>query len=581
MLRAPSFAVKCALSVVGPASRQEGGARAAVPLVRALVDNSTTAAGSSASAAHVLADKGQQQRRRYVSHGSRSRGWSTSLGEPGPAGDDVRGCSDESSASRQASELSQNGTIMNIRCTERSGTPAAMLTTRLRSMFPKNGNGPWWLAVHLLEKGRQGGIKDVKVYNIVLKMIATSEFITEDKLKEMDRLFEQMTTQDGLAPEVLTYNHLIHGYSQAKKEKDAVRILEEMVARGLTPERKTLSSMIVAHSWGSVEDMRRVTAEMQAKGWQPTRRANSAMIGALRRAGDCAGIVQVSRTMLENGQIIPEAALVLAIRAASNVGDGVFARELLMLHGKAKHRPHEQLYAGVMVALRNGSHHEECLCCWRELVLLDGLGDVALDPRTYDVALSSAVNAERWEEMEAIFDMMQVKEVEPTLSTWRSMVDVRCTKETGDVGRLDRIFGSMDRRGWQPSRAVRLHAAVAYATARDWHKAITWFEPALAQDCKCGPYEMQLLVTSLAGARRYGEMRAVWRRNGGAKDEGLFRPVALMSMAEAARELGDGEWASELRSLTSSGAAGVTRHERQDVTAVPPGERPRKPVKAS
>lgn len=36
-----------------------------------------------------------------------------------------------------------------------------------------------------------------------------------------------------------------------------MRLLEEMVARGLKPERKTLSSMIVAHSWGSIEDMRR------------------------------------------------------------------------------------------------------------------------------------------------------------------------------------------------------------------------------------------------------------------------------------------------------------------------------------
>lgn len=46
-------------------------------------------------------------------------------------------------------------------------------------------------------------------------------------------------------------------YSQGRKEGEAVRLLEEMVAKGLQPERKTLSSMIVAHSWGSVEDMRR------------------------------------------------------------------------------------------------------------------------------------------------------------------------------------------------------------------------------------------------------------------------------------------------------------------------------------
>lgn len=42
-------------------------------------------------------------------------------------------------------------------------------------------------------------------------MIATCERMSEDKLKEMDRLFEQMTTTDGLAPEALTYSHLIYG----------------------------------------------------------------------------------------------------------------------------------------------------------------------------------------------------------------------------------------------------------------------------------------------------------------------------------------------------------------------------------
>lgn len=42
-------------------------------------------------------------------------------------------------------------------------------------------------------------------------MIATCERISEDKLKEMDRLFKQMTVEDRLEPEALTYNHLIYG----------------------------------------------------------------------------------------------------------------------------------------------------------------------------------------------------------------------------------------------------------------------------------------------------------------------------------------------------------------------------------
>lgn len=42
-------------------------------------------------------------------------------------------------------------------------------------------------------------------------MIATCERMSGDKLNEMDRLFEQMTNEDGLLPEALTYSHLIYG----------------------------------------------------------------------------------------------------------------------------------------------------------------------------------------------------------------------------------------------------------------------------------------------------------------------------------------------------------------------------------
>ena len=61
-----------------------------------------------------------------------------------------------------------------------------------------------------------------------------------------------------------------------------------------------------------------------------------------------------------------------------------------------------------MEAFRSAGRHEDCLACWRELVVLDGLGDVNVSERTYNLALRSAVRAECWEEMEGIFDMMQV-----------------------------------------------------------------------------------------------------------------------------------------------------------------------------
>ncbi|CAN0191471.1 unnamed protein product [Scytosiphon promiscuus] len=505
-------------------------------LARALA-GSTAGPGGGPTIGHHVDEEQVQRQRRSLTNSSRSCGWTSAGRTPTSEGN-----ADEAATGQSLG---------------RAGSPPAMLTTRLRGMFSSRGNGPWWLAVHLLEKGRQEGIKCAKVYNVVLKMIATDEWMTEDKLKEIDRLFAQMVEEDGLAPEAHSYGHLIYAHAQAKDEKTAMRLLEEMVSRDLKPDRRTLSSMIVAHSWGSIEDMRRVAAEMRAQGLQPTRRANSAMIGALRRTGDMEGIMQVAKDMVENEQALTEAALVVAIKAAASLtGQAEFSRKLLQMHSKAKHRPQEALYVCVMVALRNASLHEECLACWRELVLLDGLGDVKLDERTYNLALGSAVKAERWEEVEAIFDMMEAHELEPNLATWRSMVDVWSSEDTGDEARLDRMFGTLDRRNWQPDREVQLHAAAAYARSGAWHKAMVWFDPALAEGKDLGKCENELLVMSLSGMGRHGEIKEVWTRNSGPKGQrNLFRADIIGKMAEAARELDDSEWALELLSVSMASPA--------------------------
>lgn len=67
-----------------------------------------------------------------------------------------------------------------------------------------------------------------------------------------------------------------------------------------------------------------------------------------------------------------------------------------------------------MVALRNAERNHECLACWRELVLLNGLGDVIVNEKTYNLVLRVAVKIEQWDEMEVILDMMQVANVRPS-----------------------------------------------------------------------------------------------------------------------------------------------------------------------
>lgn len=75
---------------------------------------------------------------------------------------------------------------------------------------------------------------------------------------------------------------------------------------------------------------------------------------------------------------------------------------------------------------------------------------------------------------------VQAQKLEPTLATWRGMVDVWSSEETSDEARLDRIFGSLQRRNWKPVREVQLHAAIAYAHSKAWHKAMVWFDLAVS-----------------------------------------------------------------------------------------------------
>lgn len=42
-----------------------------------------------------------------------------------------------------------------------------------------------------------------------------------------------------------------------KDEERAVQAYEEMIGEGIAPDNRTLSNLIIAHSWGDNEKMRR------------------------------------------------------------------------------------------------------------------------------------------------------------------------------------------------------------------------------------------------------------------------------------------------------------------------------------
>jgi len=63
----------------------------------------------------------------------------------------------------------------------------------------------------------------------------------------------------------------------------------------------------------------------------------------------------------------------------------------------------------MMLAHSKADLHEESLGYWRQLVCLDGVGQVAIDPPTCTSALKSAVVCNQWDEVETIADMLKVR----------------------------------------------------------------------------------------------------------------------------------------------------------------------------
>lgn len=62
----------------------------------------------------------------------------------------------------------------------------------------------------------------------------------------------------------------------------------------------------------------------------------------------------------------------------------------------------------MMLAHSKADLHEESLGYWRQLVCLDGVGPVAIDPPVCESALKSAVVCNQWDEVETIADMLKV-----------------------------------------------------------------------------------------------------------------------------------------------------------------------------
>ncbi|CAM9603558.1 unnamed protein product, partial [Hapterophycus canaliculatus] len=289
-------------------------------------------------------------------------------------------------------------------------TPAQELTSRLRRIRTVKGPGHLNQAMQVLAKGRKEGVPpDITCYNILIKMIAMERWVMTDKTKPaMVEELIRMIEQDGLAKNIHTFNGIIFVYAKAHALAKAERAYDKMVSGGIEPNAITLSYMVMAQAWGSSPDMYRTLAKMDEKGWIPNRAAQLSAMSSMWQRKDTEGVLQMMQVMFDSEFIPTEATFAVALMSAAQLGRVDFAKVLFDRRNAFGFEPKPEIYSSIMLAHAKANLHEESLGYWRQLVCLDGVGEMAIAPATCQAALKSAVVCNQWEEVETIAALLKV-----------------------------------------------------------------------------------------------------------------------------------------------------------------------------
>ncbi|CAN0182648.1 unnamed protein product, partial [Ectocarpus fasciculatus] len=283
-----------------------------------------------------------------------------------------------------------------------SRTPEEDLVSKLKRIRTIQGPGHLAQAMAMLTKAHNDGVSDINAYNIMIGLERWVTIAKEDVLEEVLVKLEE----DALVPNIYTYNGILFVYAQARSLPKVERVYREMVSKGLEPNVVTLSHLTMAQAWGSSNDTYRTLAEMDERGWTPTRAAHLGAISFMWQKKDTEGVLKMIERMLEKGYQPTEAAFAMALMSAGRLGRAELAKVLFEWRNASGLEPKQEIYSSMMLAHAKADLHEESLAYWRQLVCLDGVGGVAIDPATCRVALKSMIVSDQWDEVDTIVGML-------------------------------------------------------------------------------------------------------------------------------------------------------------------------------
>ncbi|CAM9117054.1 unnamed protein product [Ectocarpus sp. 6 AP-2014] len=430
------------------------------------------------------------------------------------------------------------------------------LVRRIKRLAGANKRIKMGLVIQILDEGRRQGIKELLVYKAVLKasfQLLTTYGESKDAAQNLERVLERME-EDGLQPDVTTYNHILDFHALLHNSEAAVAVHEEMLSRGVEPNQRTASHMIVAHSRGCHDTMYRAVEEMYAKGWQGSRTACLGMIAVMGFRRDYDGVLYTIRRMREESKLPTEAAFVWAYRAAEHLGQVETAKQLFHHRAKAGLPPAEYVYVKMMLILMKAGKAEECLEYWRQLVCVHGFNGVVIHPETYNLAIKCTMVVDNQDEMEAVLAMMEAQRVVPTDETYSAALGGLEKWFTPHRAQgAQRAFEAIARSGPPPSTRVLQRKAKGCAHAGLWQEAEELFSLVLAEDGKLSNSDWKCLMMSQFYLGRFAEVKKSWSRNVEALEANKagHSHLKLEYSLKAAKALGDVDWALEVRDAAS------------------------------
>eukprot|EP00903_Cladosiphon_okamuranus_P014057 g13065.t2 len=409
-------------------------------------------------------------------------------------------------------------------------------------------------AIEMLDEGRRKGVTNLRIYQSVLKQLLSTCTYSETGVasKNLELILERMR-EDGLEPDLKTYNHILDCHASVHNHKEAAEVYDEMLERGVEPDRRTASHMIVAHSRGNDDDMYRAVDKMYAKGWKGSRAAYLAMIAVMGKRKDYDGVFDTFRRMREELKKPTEATCFVVFRAAEDQRQVETAKQVFDYRIEVGLPPQEYPYVKMMLLLMKEGRPDDSLDYWRRLVCVNGLNGVAISHKTYNLAIKCATRAGNLEELEAVVEMMETQGIGPTetayvsaLSGFERPYGAPCMAEA------ERAFARIAKTAPPPGTSVQQRQAVAYAHAGMWQKAFDLFHLVLAETTALSARDWKCVLMSQFELGKYAEMKATWtlcteRRNTSHSYKTFEYALKAASMLE------DADWALQVREVVRNG----------------------------